>query len=118
MASPALTPSLALRYLGELSTDVRAAVLVDPDGALAASEPDDGALGEPLRELVDELLESADRAVTGGVGEVEVATPAGTVFVVRRGGYTLAVAASRFALSSLMRYDLHRILADLQGTSP
>ena len=55
MAGPALTPELALDYLAELSTDIRAGVLLDGDGSLAASWDGDDARGERVRELLDEL---------------------------------------------------------------
>lgn len=109
----ATTPALALRHLGELSPDVRAAVLVDAQGELAAGEPDDRGLSEDLRELVLDLLESADAADEEPVAEVEVTGPTGAVFVVRARGFTLAVVTDRFALSSLVRYDLRRVLAGL-----
>ncbi len=121
MAALALTPAHALRYLGELSADVRAAVVLEPDGSLAASHPDERGIGEPMRELALALLEGANRAEAGDdpPAEVEVSTPAGAVFVVREGGgRALAVVAERLALSSLMRYDLRRILTDLaEGTA-
>ncbi len=109
----ALTPDVALRHLGELSTDVRAAVLLDAHGELAAAEPEDGELANDLRELLLELLESADAADGEAVAEVEVTGPTGAVFVVRARDFTLAVMTNRFALSSLIRYDLRRVLADL-----
>jgi predicted regulator of Ras-like GTPase activity (Roadblock/LC7/MglB family) len=109
----ALTPELALRHLGELSTDVRAAVLLDAHGELAAGEPDDRELAEDLREVLLALLESADSADDEAVAEVEVATPAGAVFVVRARDFALGVVTDRSALSSLIRYDLRRALAAL-----
>jgi len=116
VANPALTPELALDYLGELSTDIRAGVLLDAAGALAASWGGDDARGERVRELVLELLERADRAPGGdggAVAHVEASTARGAVFCVRDDAWTLAVVSGRQALSSLMLYDLRRVLADL-----
>lgn len=107
------TPELALRHLGELSTDVRAAVLIDAHGELAVAEPEDRELADDLRELLLELLEYADAADASPVAEVEVTGPTGAVFVVRTRDLTLGVLTNRFALSSLIRYDLRRVLADL-----
>ena len=59
MAGPALTPELALEYLGELSTDIRAGVLLDSGGGLAASWENDAEKGARVRDLVVELLERA-----------------------------------------------------------
>ena len=113
MADPTLTPELALRYLDELSTDIRAAVLLDRRSALAASSGD--ADGERLRELGLSLLERADAAAPfdGRVAQVEASAPGGAVFAVRAEGWTIAVVTGRFALSSLMFYDLRSVLSDL-----
>jgi hypothetical protein len=122
----AITPATALRRLTELSGEVRAAAVLERGGelvGLSAAEPGAGNLGESLRELTLSLLEGADRAgagepVAGASGdppaEVEVATPAGTVFVVRGASATLTVVAGRLALSSLVRYDMRRMLLDLE----
>jgi hypothetical protein len=119
----AITPATALRRLTELSGEVRAAAVLERGGELVAAEPGAGNLGESLRELTLSLLEGADRAgagepVAGASGdppaEVEVATPAGTVFVVRDASATLTVVTGRLALSSLVRYDMRRMLLDLE----
>ncbi len=109
----ALTPELALGHLGELSGDVRAAVLLDANGELAAGDPEKRGTADELRELVLELLATADAADEKAVAEIEVTGPTGAVFVVRGRRFTLAVVTDRFALSSLIRYDLRRVLADL-----
>ena len=113
MADPTLTPELALRYLDELSTDIRAAVLLNRRGALAAANGD--APGEELRELTLKLLERADAAAPfeGPVAQVEAGTAAGSVFAVRAEGWTVAVVTGRFVLPSLMFYDLRSVLSDL-----
>jgi hypothetical protein len=117
---PTLTPELALRYLDELSTDIRAAVLLDREGRLAAAH---AAEGEPpperLGELAARLLGRADEAAMaapgfeGPVTQVEAITQDGAVFAVRAEGWTIAVVAGRFALPSLMFYDLRAVLSDL-----
>ena len=113
LSPPSLTPELAVRQLGELSSDVRAAVLLDAHGDLAAAEPEDRELGRDLRELLLDLLESADAADDEAVAEVEVAGSTGAVFASRAGDFTLAVVTDRLALSSLIRHDLRRVLAGL-----
>ena len=40
--APTLTPQLALDYLRELSADIRAGVVLDPDGALLAGPESHG----------------------------------------------------------------------------
>lgn len=115
MPTSALTPALALEYLDELSIDVRAAVLLaDGAGVAASSAPSDEAARE-LGDLVRELFKHADAAAgeAGGAGQVEVGLPAGAVFAARERGWTIAVVANRYALPSLMFYDLRKLLCDL-----
>ncbi|HET8672849.1 MAG TPA: hypothetical protein VFL87_04375 [Thermoleophilaceae bacterium] len=120
MPDPTLTPELALRYLDELSTDIRAAVLLDGDGRVAAvhaleGEPPSDRLGE----LAAKLFEEADRAASKLAGfeppvsQVEATVADAGVFAVRAEGWTIAVVAGRFALPSLMFYDLRAVLSDL-----
>jgi hypothetical protein len=109
-----LTPALALDYLAELSTDIRAGVLLDAAGELAAAWEGDQERGERVRELVSDLLERVDGAAGGDPPvQVEVSTGTGGVFCVRDGSWTIAVVTGRFALSSLMFYDLRKLLEDL-----
>lgn len=119
MAGPALTPALALDYLAELSTDIRAGVLLDGAGSLAASWQGDGERGERVRELVIDLLERADRAAgeRDRPVQVEVSQLGGAVFCVRSENWTIAVATGRYALSSLMFFDLRRVLEDLERSA-
>jgi predicted regulator of Ras-like GTPase activity (Roadblock/LC7/MglB family) len=114
MATPALTPDLALQYLGELSTDIKASVVASTDAATAAASlPGDG--GDRLHELTQELFERADAADEQTVAQVEVSTGDGAVYAVRDERWTVAVVTGRFALSSLMFYDLRSVLGDLEG---
>jgi hypothetical protein len=114
MADPAQTPELALRYLDELSTDIRAAVILDASGEIAACSETDAERARRMAELVRELFERAGAASPDGVSQVEVATPDGEVFAVRHAGWTIAAVTGRFALPSLMFYDLRTVLADLE----
>ena len=110
----ALTPELALQYLGELSTDIKASVVMSADGrSVAASKP--GESGEKLRELTQELFERADAVDDQVVTQVEVSTGDGAVFAARDQRWTIGIVAGRFALSSLMFYDLRTVLGDLGG---
>ncbi|HEX8856895.1 MAG TPA: hypothetical protein VF752_14975 [Thermoleophilaceae bacterium] len=116
MADPALTPELALPYLAELSTDIRAAVLLDQAGRTEAHSLASDESAERLRELTLELFERAEKADAEGraVAEVEVSTGNGSVYAVRSPRWTIAVVSGRFALSSLMLYDLRSVLSDLE----
>jgi hypothetical protein len=116
-----LTPELALRYLDELSTDIRAAVLLDGTGQVAAAHaPSADRPADRLGELAGRLFEQADKAseathaFDGPVTQLEATVPDGAVFAVRSEGWTIVVVAGRFALPSLMFYDLNAVLSDLQ----
>jgi predicted regulator of Ras-like GTPase activity (Roadblock/LC7/MglB family) len=112
--SAALTPELALQYLGELSTDIKASVVVSADGRIAeASRP--GEPGDRLRDLAEELFARADAADGQAVTQVEVSTGDGAVYAVRDERWAIGVVTGRFALSSLMFYDLRSVLSDLEG---
>ena len=114
---PTLTPELALAYLGELSTDIRAAAVLGSDGSLAAQTGFEGDGGGAIDELVGALFDHAAKAADGADGpdQVEVALPEGSVYALRDRGWTLAVVAGRFALSSLMFFDLRMVARDLSG---
>ena len=104
--APTLSPALALDYLRELSADIRAGVVLGPDGALLAGPAD---LAEPARDLLAGAPEAH---------ELHVATADGAVFAARSDLHTVVVVCGRFALPSLIRYDLRLVLSDLAGKRP
>jgi hypothetical protein len=116
LVEPALTPALALDYLDELSTDIRGAVLLDADRRVAAAWRGDTDRAERLREPLIDLLDRADAAAgeAAPAAQVEVTTGRGAVFCVRDARFTLAVVTGRFALPSLVFYDLRHVLQDLR----
>jgi hypothetical protein len=103
---PALTPTLALDYVRELSADVRAGVVLDADGALLAGP---AALAAPARALA---------AAAGGAAEVEAVTAHGVVCAVRSSRHVVVAVCGRFALPAVTRGDLRVALAALEGTPP
>jgi predicted regulator of Ras-like GTPase activity (Roadblock/LC7/MglB family) len=112
--SAALTPDLALQYLSELSTDIKASAILSADGrAAAASKP--GEPGDRLRAFTTELFANGDAADDKVVTQIEVSTGEGAVYAVRDERWTISVVTGRFALSSLMFYDLRTVLGDLEG---
>ena len=112
MSGSALTPDLALDYLGELSTEIRAALVLDSDGKVAAVTRGDEERGERMRDLAAQLLDAAAESSDGG-DQVEVVTAEGSVFAVRGESWTVAVVAGRAPLASLMFYDLRNVVRDL-----
>jgi hypothetical protein len=114
-----MTPDLALDYLGELSTDIRGAAVLDATGAVAAQTGFEEGDSDDVRTLVGDLLDRAVEARGNGSAstQVEVSLPDGVVYAVREAGWTIAVVSGRFALSSLMFYDLRMVIRDLNGAS-
>ena len=86
---------------------MKACVLLDADGRLVAADAGHESEGEALAELARELLERA------GTPQIEVSTGAGIVYALRAGDWTLAVVAGRFALSSLVFFDMRQALEGL-----
>jgi hypothetical protein len=110
----AMTHELALRYLLELSTDIRVALLLDPDGGLLAAAPD--APNEQVARLGRDLAREAAELAPGDGGtplEVDVTVNGGAVFLVRDGGQTLLCVTGRFALPGLILHDLRMALSDI-----
>jgi hypothetical protein len=103
---PALTPSLALEYVHELSADVRAGVVLDAAGELLAGPP---ALADPARAL---LTAGSD------AGELEAATADGVVCAVRTTAHAAVAVCGRFAIPGVVREDLRAALDALEGRPP
>jgi hypothetical protein len=99
------TPDLALDYLAELSTDIRAGVVLGNDGELLAGE-------EEVAASARDLLAATTAA------EIEVQTERGAVFAIRDDRVSIIVVARRSALSSLVMHDLRMALNDLDATLP
>jgi hypothetical protein len=102
MTARPLTPALALAYLRELSTDVRAAVVLDVDGRPLAG---DASLADAARPLL-----------AGGRGMRRLPDDAGTLLAARAAsGVAIALAAGPRALLTLLEHDLTLVLGDLAG---
>lgn len=106
----------ALAELLELSSQVEAAVIIGPDGALQASTLRDEERSERLARAGRELLEAA-AAVRAGASEVtrvEVALARGSVFVVGERGRKIAATTVPEPTSGLVVYDLRTALRRLE----
>ncbi len=95
-----LTPDQALARLGELSSAVRAAVILDAAGNLLAGR-------EELGQDAAALLRATEAAA------IEVADERGALYAVRSGGHAIVALTARPALAALMLYDLRAVLAGL-----
>jgi hypothetical protein len=98
----------ALAFLAEMSPDLRGAAILDATGAVLAAAGDEGSWGEDAAML----FEIADRAGEP-VEQVHVATEQGEVFALRHAGLAAVAVTERFALASLMFFDLRSTLRDL-----
>ncbi len=99
----------ALAFLAEMSPDLRGAAILDSAGAVLAAS------GEPERWAEDAaaLFAVADRAAEVPAEQIHVATEQGEVFALRHAGLAAVVVSDRFALASLMFFDMRSTLRDL-----
>lgn len=100
----------ALEFLTEMSPDLRGAAILGPDGEVLA-----GTGEEPDRWAEDAaaLFEVADAAEEVPVEQVHIATEQGEVFAVRNAGLAAVTVTDRFALASLMLFDMRSTLRQL-----
>jgi hypothetical protein len=114
----AVTHGLALRYLLELSTDIRLALLLDADGGLVAAAPEapDERTTRLGRELAREAAALA-REDDATPLEIDATVDGGAVFLVRDREQTLLCVTGRFALPGLILHDMRVVLGDLHRGS-
>jgi hypothetical protein len=93
----------------EMSADIRGCAIVGDDGAVLAAVGD----GEAWGTATTELLRAADAAGDRPATHAHVATEEGEVFAVREEGLALVAVTERFALASLMLFDMRTVLRDL-----
>jgi len=104
----------ALEFLAEMSPDLRGAALLGPEGEVLA------ATGEEKQRWVEDaaaLFAAADEAEGVPVEQVHIATEQGEVFAIRNAGLAAVSVTDRFALASLMLFDLRSALRRLASPS-
>jgi len=112
----------ALADLTEVSTQIRAAVLIDADGRVAASSGIDQAKAEAIAGSARKLLAAAEETM-GGPGareklvQLQAATPEGCVFVVQDEGRLVAAVTQANPTVGLVFYDLKTCLRHAAGES-
>jgi predicted regulator of Ras-like GTPase activity (Roadblock/LC7/MglB family) len=104
----------ALEFLAEMSPDLRGAAILGPEGAVLAASGE-----EPERWCEDAaaLFAAADDAEGAAVEQVHIATEQGEVFAVRNAGLAAVAVTERFALASLLLFDLRSTLRQLASTN-
>lgn len=102
----------ALAFLAEMSPDLRGAAILGPEGEVLAATGE-----EPERWAEDAaaLFAAADAAEGVPVEQVHIATEQGEVFAIRNEGLAAVSVTDRFALASLMLFDMRSILRELAG---
>jgi hypothetical protein len=110
----ATSHELALQYLLELSSDIRLALFLDPQGRVIAAAP--GPPGTALEELAGELTAEA-HALFGSDGEpveIDAACEGGSLFLVQSVEGSMICLTDRSVLHALIFYDMHAVLADIE----
>jgi len=103
--------------LVEMSTDVRAAVLLDPAGGLIAASDPDADRARRLAELAHDLVLAADSAAATPTEQIEAQVDGGAVFAVRSARHTFACVVRRLALPALILYDLRQTLLEVEAAA-
>lgn len=105
----------ALAYLAEMSPDLRGAAVLGPEGEVLAATGE-----EPERwgEDAATLFAVADAAEGVPIEQVHIATEQGEVFAIRNEGLAAVSVTERFALASLLLFDMRSLLRELAGATP
>lgn len=113
---PTLVPSAvqvqnAVARFEALSSEIRGAAILGPDGSVLACSGDPARWGEAAASLLRAADSAAGRAATQG----HVATEEGEVYAVRWLGLAMVAVSDRFTLASLVLSDMRALLRDLAG---
>jgi len=107
----------AIADLVEISPQVRAVAIADQDGALVGTNTT-AVDAERLVSGAQELLGLADETRPEPVAQLEAATSAGSVFVVRDGSRLIAATTTPEPTVGLVFYDLKSCVRSLDQASP
>jgi hypothetical protein len=105
----------ALAFLAEMSPDLRGAAVLGPGAKVLAATGE-----ESDRWAADAavLFAAADVAEGVPVEQVHIATEQGEVFAIRNAGLAAVAVTERFALASLMLFDMRSMLRELATRNP
>ena len=101
--------AVAVAKLESMADDLRGCIVLAPDGSPLAATGD----LEVWAKAATAMLAAADNAAGEPVSQAHVGTEEGEAFAVRQDGYALVAAADRFALASLMFFDMRSVLREL-----
>jgi predicted regulator of Ras-like GTPase activity (Roadblock/LC7/MglB family) len=99
----------ALAFLNEMSPDMRGAAILSVDGSVLAANGD----ANRWREDAAALFAAADRADEEPAEQIHIGTEQGEVFALRHAGLAAVAVTERFALASLLLFDMRALLRDL-----
>jgi predicted regulator of Ras-like GTPase activity (Roadblock/LC7/MglB family) len=108
--------SQAIADLKEISPQVRDVVVIGADGAVVGSNAAESA-AERLAEGAKRLIDAAEE-LRPGLVQLEAATTAGSVFVVRDGDRMIAATTSPDPTVGLVFYDLKTALRSVDEPKP
>ena len=103
----------------EISSQIRAAVIVDAGGRVLASTFSEGEGARRMAEAAQELLAAAEQAGGSGqpLGQLQAATLEESVFVVRDGERIIAATTGPEPTVGLVFYDLKSVLRSVAAES-
>jgi predicted regulator of Ras-like GTPase activity (Roadblock/LC7/MglB family) len=107
----------AIADLTEISPQVRDVVVIGADGAAAGSNLSEEAAAARLAAGAKRLVEAAE-SLRPGVAQLEAATLAGSVFVVRDGERLIAATTTPEPTVGLVFYDLKTCLRAIEQPPP
>jgi predicted regulator of Ras-like GTPase activity (Roadblock/LC7/MglB family) len=107
----------AIADLQEISPQVRDVVVIGADGAAAGSNLSEQPAVDRLAEGAKRLVEAAE-AFRPGLTQLEAATLAGSVFVVRDGQRMIAATTTSEPTVGLVFYDLKTCLRSIEQPAP
>ncbi len=107
--APGGSAEAALAFLTEMSPDLRGAAILEDGGEVLAATGEPGRWGEDAAAL----FALADGAEAEAVEQVHVATEQGEVFALRHAGFAVVAVTERFALASLLFFDMRSTLREL-----
>ena len=110
----------ALADLVEISTQIESAVLVDAQGAVAATNLADASRADSLARAARDLLAAAEESMSGSersekLVQLQAATPEGCVFVARDDEQVVAAVTVPDPTVGLVFYDLKTCLRHAAG---
>ncbi len=107
----------AIADLTEISPQVRQVAAVGADGGVLGSNLSDESAAAQLVERARRLLDAAEE-LRPGVAQIEAATIAGSVFVVRDGARLIAATTTPEPTVGLVFYDLKTCLRSIDPPKP